>query len=195
MEWWEIESFNNAVIRKISRAFLPLPGPEKMKSSSEHRKHARFHPKRHVVLGDRSQQSLLLSPENSSHLSPLGLGLEALPWGVSGRHCYWPFVHFKKREREAAQSFLGRPSFLSAEKPLLVGDLLPMVDGEAEQSEKGCPHFRWRRRWKVCADEAVRPSPLSPIQAHVEGWCVHLDSEEGQEGQLVSRVCIEEAES
>lgn len=45
------ESLNNAAIRKISQAFLPPPGPAKIKSSSEHRKYAQFHSKRRVVLG------------------------------------------------------------------------------------------------------------------------------------------------
>lgn len=45
------ESFNNAAIKKLSEAFLSPPGPAKIKSSSEHRKYAQFHPERRAVLG------------------------------------------------------------------------------------------------------------------------------------------------
>jgi hypothetical protein len=38
------ERFNNAAITELSQAFLPLPGPAKIKSSSEHRKYAQAHP-------------------------------------------------------------------------------------------------------------------------------------------------------
>jgi hypothetical protein len=72
MELWEIESFNNAVIREISQVFLPPFECLKIKSL-EHRNYAHFHPK--LVLGIHHISSNLL--EIHQIVSP-GFGLESL---------------------------------------------------------------------------------------------------------------------
>lgn len=154
MEWWEIESFNNVVIRKISQAFLPPPGPKKIKSSSEHRKYAHFPPKRHVVLQDRSQQPVLLSQKSIKLVSP-GFG----DWIIVPRRyrkapVYGPFMWFLTTG--AAQSFLGKPSLLSAIQPSLPSILSSLVD--AVEWEEPAP---WLERMQVRAGK-LQLAAISP---------------------------------
>ena len=51
---------------------------------------------------------------------------------------YWPFAYFKKKKKESNKS---RPSFLWAGRSLLLGDLLPLVEAEAEQGGRGAHPF------------------------------------------------------
>lgn len=73
-----LKGFNRAAARKIGLSFPPLPGPEKVKSSSEGRTHAHSHPKGRVALGmDRS------SPRSDL----MEIHHTCLSWAWGASHC------------------------------------------------------------------------------------------------------------